>query len=235
MAARGKFIALEGIDGSGKRTQLEMLSRALRTRGVAHVTISFPHYGGFFGHMVARYLNGEFGGLSEVDAHFSALLYAGDRLENKLQLEENLAQGKMILADRYIGSNLAHQGARVPRRQLAEFLRWLEQLEYDVYDLPREDIVIYLRLPAAKAQAMVGKKNARGYTRRRHDLQEANLAHLKAAANVYDRLAKHQNWSAVNCMNRNEREMRRPDVIHRQVMEVVESRVLQNPRRFGKS
>jgi len=235
MAARGKFIALEGIDGSGKRTQLEMLSRALRSRGVAHVTISFPHYGGFFGHMVARYLNGEFGGLSEVDAHFSALLYAGDRLENKLQLEENLAQGKMILADRYIGSNLAHQGARVPRRQLAEFLRWLEQLEYDVYDLPREDIVIYLRLPAAKAQAMVGKKNARGYTRRRHDLQEANLAHLKAAANVYDRLAKHQNWSAVNCMNRNEREMRRPDVIHRQVMEVVESRVLQNPRRFGKS
>ncbi|MGH9866238.1 MAG: dTMP kinase, partial [Candidatus Acidiferrales bacterium] len=94
MPARGKFIALEGIDGSGKRTQLEMLSRALRKRGVAHVTVSFPRYDGFFGHMVARYLNGEFGGLSEVDAHFSALLYAGDRLENKLQLEENLAQGK---------------------------------------------------------------------------------------------------------------------------------------------
>jgi dTMP kinase len=235
MPARGKFIALEGIDGSGKRTQLEMLSRALRKRGLAPVTVSFPHYEGFFGRMVARYLNGEFGSLSEVDAHFSALLYAGDRLENKLQLEENLAQGKIILADRYIGSNLAHQGARVTGRQLAEFLRWLEQLEYGVYDLPREDIVIYLRLPAAKAQTMVGKKNARAYTRRRHDLQEANLAHLKAAARVYDLLAKRQNWRAVNCMTRNEGEMLAPEVIHHQIMEVVESRILRNPRRSGKS
>lgn len=235
MPARGKFIALEGIDGSGKRTQLEMLSCAMRKRGVAHVTVSFPHYDGFFGHLVARYLNGEFGGLSEVDAHFSALLYAGDRLENKLQLEENLAYGKVILADRYIGSNLAHQGARVPRRQLAEFLRWLEQLEYGVYGLPREDIVIYLRLPAAKAQTMVGKKNARGYTRRRHDLQEANLAHLKAAASVYDRLAKRHNWRALNCMKRNDREMLAPEEIHRQLMEVVEGRVLRNARRSGKS
>ncbi|MGH9709638.1 MAG: hypothetical protein ACRD37_03720, partial [Candidatus Acidiferrales bacterium] len=208
--------------------------RALRKRGVTHVTVSFPRYDGFFGHMVARYLNGDFGTLSEVDAHFSALLYAGDRLENKLQLEENLAQGKMILADRYIGSNLAHQGARVPRRQLAEFLRWLEQLEYGVYGLPREDIVIYLRLPAVKAQTMVAKKSARGYTRRRHDLQEANLAHLRAAARVYDRLAKRQNWRAVNCMDRSERSMLSPEEIHREVIEVVENRVLQNPRRSGK-
>ncbi|MGH9728798.1 MAG: dTMP kinase [Candidatus Acidiferrales bacterium] len=235
MPARGKFIALEGIDGSGKRTQLEMLSRALRKRSLAHVTVSFPHYEGFFGRMVARYLNGEFGGLSEVDAHFSALLYAGDRLENKKQLEGNLAQGKMILADRYIGSNLAHQGARVPRRQLAEFLRWLEQLEYGVYGLPREDIVIYLRLPAAKAQAMVGKKSGRGYTRRRHDLQEANLAHLKAAASIYDRLAKRQNWRTIDCVHRSEREMLAPEAIHRQVMEVVEGRILRNARRSGKS
>jgi len=235
MPARGKFIALEGIDGSGKRTQLEMLSRALRSRGVAHVTISFPNYGGFFGRMVARYLNGEFGGLSEVDVHFSALLYAGDRLENKLQLEENLAQGKMVLADRYIGSNLAHQGARVPRQQLPEFLRWLEQLEYGVYGLPREDIVIYLRLPPAKAQTMVGRKNTRGYTRRRHDLQEANLAHLEAAASVYGRLATRRKWHAIDCMEKRNGEMLAPEVIHREVMEVVESHVLRTSRRFGKS
>ncbi|HEV2617435.1 MAG TPA: hypothetical protein VGU63_12595 [Candidatus Acidoferrales bacterium] len=235
MPARGKFIALEGIDGSGKRTQLEMLSRALRQRNAAHITVSFPHYEGFFGRMVARYLNGDFGGLPEVDAHFSALLYAGDRLENKRHLEENLAQGKTILADRYIGSNLAHQGARVPRRQLAEFLRWLEQLEYGVYGLPREDIVIYLRLPAAKAQTMVGKKNARDYTRRRHDLQEANLAHLKAAASVYDRLAKRQNWRTINCMDLDQREILAPEAIHRQVMEAVERRILRNARRSGKS
>ncbi|HVB08502.1 MAG TPA: hypothetical protein VNF00_06090, partial [Candidatus Acidoferrales bacterium] len=235
MPARGKFIAFEGIDGSGKRTQLEMLSRALRERGVEHVTVSFPHYGGFFGHMVARYLNGEFGGLSQVGAHFSALLYAGDRLENKAELDENLAQGKMILTDRYIGSNLAHQGARVTGRQLAEFLRWIERLEYGVYGLPREDLVIYLRLPAAKAHVMIGKKNARGYTRRRRDLQEANLAHLKAAARVYERLAKRPNWRAVDCMSEQGHELLAPEAIHRKVMEVVESRLPRSPRRSGKS
>jgi len=235
MPARGKFIAFEGIDGSGKRTQLEMLSRALRERGVEHITVGFPHYGGFFGHIVARYLNGEFGGLSQVDAHFSALLYAGDRLENKAELEENLAQGKMILADRYIGSNLAHQGSRVPRRQLTEFLRWMERLEYGVYGLPREDLVVYLRLPAAKAHVMIGKKNARGYTRRRRDLQEANLAHLKAAARVYDRLSKRPNWRAVDCMSERGRELLAPEAIHRKVMEVVEGRVLRSSRHSGKT
>ena len=235
MSARGKFIALEGIDGSGKRTQLEMLSRALRERGVEHATVSFPHYDGFFGHMVARYLNGEFGGLSQVDAHFSALLFAGDRLENKTELEKNLAQGKMILADRYIGSNLAHQGSRVPRRQLEELLRWIEQLEYGVYGLPREDLVVYLRLPAAKAHVMIGKKSARGYTRRRRDLQEANLTHLKAAARVYERLAKRPNWRAVDCISERGHELLAPEVIHHKVMDVVDSRVLQSTRRSGKS
>lgn len=229
MPARGKFIALEGIDGSGKRTQMEMLSRALRERRVEHVTVSFPRYDGFFGQMVARYLNGEFGTLAEVDAHFSALLYAGNRLENKSHLEETLARGKMIIADRYIGSNLAHQGARVPRRNLREFVSWLEQLEHGVYGLPREDLVIYLRVPAAQAQRQVEKKGVRGYTQRRRDLQEASLAHLKAAASVYDQLSKRRNWTAVNCVGER-RALRSPEAIHMELMAAIDSRVLADVR-----
>ncbi len=95
MPARGKLIVLEGIDGSGKRTQLDMLAQALASRGVPFAQISFPRYDGFFGKLVARYLNGEFGPLEAVDAHFSALLYAGDRLEAKPIIESTLASGKM--------------------------------------------------------------------------------------------------------------------------------------------
>ena len=116
MPARGKLVVLEGIDGSGKRTQLDMLARAMQARGIAHATIGFPRYEGFFGRMAARYLNGEFGTLADVDPHFSALLYAGDRFENKKLLENYLTAGKLVLADRYIASNLAHQGARVWQR-----------------------------------------------------------------------------------------------------------------------
>jgi dTMP kinase len=225
MPARGKLVALEGIDGSGKRTQLEMLARAMRTRGIAHATIAFPRYDGFFGRMVAQYLNGEFGTLAEVDPHFSALLYAGDRLENKKLLENYLTDGKLVLADRYIASNFAHQGARVPARQLAQFLRWLEKLEYGVYALPEEELVIYLRLPAARAQKLVGKKRARNYTKRRRDLQEANLAHLQAAARIFDRLSRRRNWATVECMNAQTGSLRPPEQIHGEIMALIDRRI----------
>ena len=114
MASRGKLIALEGIDGSGKLTQLDLLARELDSRGLPTFRISFPRYESFFGKLVGRYLNGEFGELGAVDPHLSALLYAGDRLEAKPEIETALSAGKIVLADRYIGSNMAHQSARVP-------------------------------------------------------------------------------------------------------------------------
>jgi dTMP kinase len=199
MAPRGKLIAFEGIDGSGKRTQMEMLARAFEARGIPVARISFPRYDGFFGQMVGRFLNGEFGALETVDPHFSALLYAGDRLEAKPEIEAALGRGRIVLADRYVGSNLAHQGARVPKTRRREFLKWLERLEYDIYDLPREDRIVYLRVPATQAQRLVTKKPAREYTRKRRDLQESNLAHLKAASEVYDRLSEQPRWVRIEC------------------------------------
>src|SRR5579863_9355114 len=126
--ARGKFIVLEGIDGSGKRTQLDRLASAFAARAVPFAQIGFPNYDGFFGKLVAQFLNGEFGRLASVDPHFSALLYAGDRLESKPAIESALASGKTLLADHYIGSNLAHQGARVSPDKRPEFLAWLKRL-----------------------------------------------------------------------------------------------------------
>ncbi len=199
MAARGKFIVLEGIDGSGKGTQLALLARTLASRGIPFTQVSFPRYDGFFGKLVARFLNGDFGPLDAVDPHFSALLYAGDRWESRPALETDLAAGRTLLADRYIASNLAHQGARAPRGTRQEFLAWLKQLEYEIYGLPREDLVIYLRVPPNAAHRLVGEKAARRYTRRRRDLQEANLAHLQAASEVYDELARQPNWVSVEC------------------------------------
>ncbi len=226
MPPRGKLIVLEGIDGSGKHTQLEMLARAMRQRGILHATIDFPRYSGFFGKMVAQYLNGKFGTLTDVDAHFSALLFAGDRLENKKRLESLLDEGRLVLADRYIASNLAHQGARVPPARQEQFRAWLEKLEYGVYGLPREDIVIYLRLPASRAQQLIRRKRPRKYTRRRKDLQEANLKHLKRAAQIFERLAHQANWSTVDCMDPRSNNVRSPEQIHSDMMAILQARIL---------
>ena len=204
MPARGKLIVIEGIDGSGKRTQVDFLARALGKRGVAFSAVSFPRYEGFFGKLVARFLNGEFGSLASVDPHFSALLYAGDRLESKPAIEEALASGKTVLADRYIASNLAHQGARVPPEQRDEFIAWLKQLEYGVYGLPAEDLVLYLRVPAAEAHRLAGERGAhraREYTKLRRDLQESDIAHLEAASSVYDGLARQPHWAKIECFD----------------------------------
>jgi dTMP kinase len=226
MAARGKFVVIEGIDGSGKRTQLELLAHALSERGISVEQISFPNYSGFFGKLVARFLNGEFGALEEVDPHFSALLYAGDRLESKPKLDAALAAGKTLLADRYIGSNLAHQTARIPAEKRAEFTAWLRQLEYGIYGLPAEDLVLYLRVPVEQAHRLIGEKAARDYTTRQRDLQEANWSHLETAAGVYEELARQPNWATIECADSVTGSLRTPAAIHEQILGVIGARVL---------
>jgi dTMP kinase len=225
MSHRGKLIALEGIDGAGKRTQLQLLLRAFVQRGIPCLELSFPHYQGFFGSMAARYLNGEFGPLSAVDPHFSALLYAGDRLEAKPVIEAALNEGKIVIADRYVASNLAHQGARAAPEKREEFLAWLRKLEYEVYGLPAENLVIYLRLPATEGQSRVGRKAARGYTPLRHDLHEANTAHMEAAARMYEHLAQQPNWAIVECGGGMEGTASGPQDIHRRVLAAVDAHI----------
>jgi dTMP kinase len=225
MAARGKFIVLEGIDGSGKRTQLDLLASAFAEREVASTKVSFPNYGGFFGKLVAKFLNGEFGALDAVDPRFSALLYAGDRLEAKPSLEAALSSGQMVLADRYIGSNLAHQGARVSREKRAEFIAWLAQLEYEVYKLPAEDLVIYLQVPVAEAHRLIAEKGARDYTKLQRDIQENNITHLNTASEVYEELARERGWIKIDCFDGTTRALRSPEAIHRDVVAAVEATV----------
>jgi dTMP kinase len=226
MATRGKIIALEGIDGSGKRTQLDLLASALEVLKFPTFRISFPRYESFYGKLVGRYLNGEFGTLDAVDPHLSALLYAGDRLEAKPEIESALVTGKIVLADRYIGSNMAHQSARVAPEKREEFFAWLKHLEYSLYGLPAEDLVIYLRVPFEEAHRLVALKAARDYTKLKRDIQEADIKHLEQTGIIYDRLATESNWVCIDCMDECSRTIRTPEEIHQSVLQCVEARIL---------
>jgi dTMP kinase len=223
MTTGGKLVAIEGIDGSGKRTQVELLKGALGARGHQTFVTGFPIYDSWFGVMVGKFLDGGFGPLDEVDPHFTALLYAGDRFEAKNQMVEALDAGKIVLADRYVGSNMAHQTARVPAAERGEFVKWIERLEYGIYGLPREDAVIYLRVPPLEAQKLVGRKTTRGYTAATHDLLEGNLRHLEDAAAMYDELAKRANWVSVECFDLQEQAMRAPQEIAAEILAAVEA------------
>jgi dTMP kinase len=175
MNDRGTCIAVEGIDGSGKQTQVQLLARELESRGYQVLSTGFPQYGSWFGKMVGQFLNGDLGPLNSVDPHFAALLYAGDRFECKQPIVTALESGAVVLADRYVASSLAHQAARAVPEKRAEFRAWIEHLEYNIYGLPKEDLVLYLRLPPREAQTLIAKKSARAYTDSAHDILESNI------------------------------------------------------------
>ena len=221
MAYRGKLIAVEGIDGSGKQTQVRLLAQALESRGHRVLATGFPQYNSWFGKMVGQFLNGDFGPLQSVDPHFTALLYAGDRFECKGPIVEVLEKGDIVLVDRYIGSNLAHQTARSALDQRDAFRAWIEHLEYGIYALPQEDLVLYLRVPPQQAQTLVAKKSTRTYTESEHDILEADLQHLQGAMDMYDVLAKRSNWKTIQCFDTAKQVMRAPDEIAAEVLATV--------------
>jgi dTMP kinase len=221
MTHRGKLIAIEGIDGSGKHTQVRLLARELESRGHQVLSTGFPQYGSWFGKMVGRFLNGEFGQLDSVDPHFAALLYAGDRFECKQPIVAALESGGVVLADRYIASNLAHQAVRSAPEKRAEFRGWIEHLEYSIYGLPREDLVLYLRLPPREAQTLVAKKSSREYTDAAHDILESDLRHLQHAADMYDTLSRSANWKTIECYDSARQMIRSPEEISAEVIAAV--------------
>jgi dTMP kinase len=237
--ALGKLIAIEGIDGSGKRTQLNLLHGIIASGEGGHSVYStaFPQYDSWFGKMVGQFLNGDFGPLDSVDPRFTSLLYAGDRFEAKPKLEAALNNGQIVLVDRYVGSNLAHQTARVPLEKRAEFIRWIEHLEYGIYELPREDLILYLRVPPSEAQRLVAQKSKRSYTTAKQDILEASLRHLEQAAEMYDLLSRHAPWVTIECFDAARGEMRPPKDIAEEVLaavnKVISTQVARSPGAGG--
>jgi len=223
MTTRGLLIAIEGIDGSGKQTQAKLLEHSLQGLGHTVYLTGFPQYESWFGSMVGKFLNGDLGPLESVDPHFTALLYAGDRFEAKQRLEASLNAGKIVLIDRYIGSNLAHQVARAAPEKRAEFLRWIEHLEYNIYGLPRESLILYLRVPPSQAQKLVALKGERAYTAAKHDIQEKNLRHLEDAAEMYDMLSRSRPWATVQCYDAQNNGLRLPEDIASECLQAVKS------------
>ena len=196
------LIAIEGIDGAGKGTQSHLLQQRLRQLGLRVELLSFPRYGEtFFARSIADYLNGKLGRLESVDPHLPALLYAGDRLESRELISRLSSAADVVIFDRYVASNLAHQAARVPAADRQAFIRWLAELEYDVYGLPQADLTIYLDVTVEIASALIARKGARAYTPGA-DIHEANPAYLRECLDVYRALARDNlrgQWVTIDC------------------------------------
>lgn len=195
------IIALEGVDGSGKGTQARLLYDRVLAAGKQAKLISFPRYSEtLFGGAIGEFLNGRFGALDEVHPQLASLLYAGDRYESREMLLEAAEAHDFLIIDRYIASNVAHQGAKLQGNERQAFVEWIGRVEHDVYQLPRADLVVLLDLPAAQAQQLIARKNARDYTDKAADIQEADQDYLSRVRDVYLELSETEpNWRRVVC------------------------------------
>lgn len=187
MAKRGKFIVIEGIDGSGKTRQFKMLISRLKKEGFKIETIDFPQYEKPSSYFVREYLNGNYGAAKEVGPYKASLFYALDRFSAGKQISEWLKQGKVVISNRYVASNMGHQGAKMERKsEKRKLFKWLDELEYGILSIPKPDLNIFLHMPAPIAQKLVDKKGAREYANGvKRDIHEADLKHLRQAEQTY--------------------------------------------------
>ena len=193
------LIVIEGIDGSGKGTQAQQLTERLTATGRRVQLLSFPRYREtLFGHAIGDFLNGRFGQLDQVHPFLASVLYAADRFESKQVLIEALQEFDVVVCDRYVPSNLAHQGAKVEGSERDELLQTIERIEFDIFSLPRPALVVLLDMPVEIAQRNIAAKKPRSYTDKAADLQEADAVYLQRVRDVYLQLASsNSSWQRV--------------------------------------
>lgn len=216
-----QLIAIEGIDGSGKGTQTKLLAERLRCEGFRVAQLGFPRYSQtFFGARVGDFLNGRFGQLWDLPPFLIALLFAGDRLESRDMLVSAIADHDVVLLDRYVASNVAHQSSRCPEEEQLQVQEWIEHVEYAIHKLPRPTLNILLDIPVADAQQLILRKQARDYTNLASDLQEADAVYLEGVRSTYRALASRQtNWHVVSLVN--DTGLATIDAVHAELLEVV--------------
>lgn len=201
----GKLIVIDGIDGSGKATQVKLLAEKLKKLKVRVKTIDFPrYYDNFFGQLIGEYLSGSYGDFIQTNPRIASVLYAADRFESSQQIKSWLAQGYVVIADRYVSANQIHQGGKIAdSRKRQTFLTWLDEMEYKVFKIPQPDLVIYLDVPFEVSQAWLKQKVAKRrkkYLRGRKDVAENNLLHLKnSRASALSLAKRNKNWVRIKC------------------------------------
>ncbi len=200
---KGKLIVIDGTDGSGKATQTDIMLERLKKEGRACSKIDFPQYSQKSAGLIENYLNGRYGNPDELNPFIASLFYALDRYDASFDFKKLLANGEIVVSNRYTSSNMGHQGSKfsTPEKRRAYF-EWLDIYEHAVFKIPRPDITIILHVPPEYAQNLLDKKAARKYINgQARDLLEADMGHQKRAEQTYLEMARmFPNYKLIECV-----------------------------------
>ena len=201
---KGKIIVIEGTDCSGKQTQSELLVERLNKDGIKCVSFSFPCYDTPTGKIVGGAYLGKpeicpsfFEDAVKLDPKIACLYYAADRKYNIGRIQEYVDKGYYVILDRYVTSNLAHQGCKIEDKDERFYMyQWIDKLEYWLLELPKPDKTIFLHVPYDFSKEL--EKN-----RQFLDEHEKSPEHLKNAERAYVELSQLYNWDTIECVQDN--------------------------------
>lgn len=216
MAKKGVFIVIDGTDGSGKATQTKLLVERLQKEGYPIETISFPQYGKKSAGLVEEYLSGAFGPAFEVGPHRASIFYAADRYAAAPTIRGWLDAGSIVVADRYVGSNMGHQGCHFENdEERRAFYEWNDALEHETFGIPRPDKNLILHVPADISLELIRSREEGNKHGGQTDMHE-NLEHLKKAERAYLHIANHfDSFHLIECVE--EGQMKTREAIHETV------------------
>ncbi|MEZ6128831.1 MAG: thymidylate kinase [Planctomycetaceae bacterium] len=216
------LVAIEGIDGAGKGTQARQLVERLNRVGLNAVGLQFPRYSETtFGAAIGDFLNGRFGSLDQVHPQLAAVLYAGDRFESKQVLQHAIDHHDVVILDRFTGSNLAHQSAKLDGEERLELLKWIDHVEHVIFGLPRPDLNVLIDISSDWSRELVSRKGDRDYTAEEADIQESNLPYLEKVRACYRTIAADRDdWQVIESLD-NAGQLRSVSEINDQIFELI--------------
>lgn len=196
---KGKLFVIDGLDGSGKSTQFELLQKDLKNSNINFKAISFPDYEQPSSTLVKMYLGGEFSSSPDgVNAYAASSFYAVDRYASyKLFWEDNYIKGDLILASRYTTSNAIHQMEKLHISQWDDYIAWMEDFEYNKLKLPKPDTVVFLDMPVEVSQILLSNRYHGDDNKK--DIHEADVEYLKRCRESALYCAKKLGWIVIKC------------------------------------
>lgn len=221
------FVVLEGLDGAGKSTQVKLLRRFFEERGMKTEYLHFPRFDApVYGELIARFLRGEFGAADEVNSYLVALIFAGDRAEAATCIRTWLDEGRVVILDRYVYSNIAYQCAKLEgtdddRRHLQQ---WILDLEYNYNHIPHPDVSLFLDVPMAFVERKLTEQREgddRDYLKGCKDIHEASIDLQRRVRDTYlDAATSDERLRVVDCSDMTGA-MHTPDLIFARIREAL--------------
>ena len=203
---KGKLIVIDGTDGSGKATQTNLLIKHLKRDGYKVKVVDFPdYYSNFFGKFIGHCLSEQYYNFIKVHPKIVSALYAADRFESKNKIEKWLKEGNIVVANRYASANQIHQGGKIANTKKREaFIKWLVEMEFGIFKIPKPDAVFYLSVPISTVLELISKRNkgkTRKYLGKKKDVHEKDVNFLENSRKSALWLERTQkNWIKIECV-----------------------------------